>query len=349
MKKTSSEVALGLFILASAGLLGYMSLAVGGLRLGHGRHVSAEFGNAAGLVKDAAVMIAGVEVGKIESLTVKHDKALVKIFLRDEASVRQDVIAAIRAKSLLGEKYLELRPQSESAPMLEDGGTIVKTEFPLEMDQLVNSARPLIAAIDPKDMTKLVKTVTKIVDKFDADKLDMNKLAQIIDDGSILVAKARVLATDPQLAADLGRLRRTGVKLVNEHGDQIGRMIDANEKFITALAPEAKHIAATLRRADDITAQLDRKYLPLLDKWAVTGEKLRPTVERLPSVFSKMEPVLDKLPTFFVKLEPVMDKLPALVGKMDTSLDKMQPLLRMTQEKELRQFIQKEGIRINFW
>jgi phospholipid/cholesterol/gamma-HCH transport system substrate-binding protein len=347
MKKPSSEVALGLFILASAGLLGYMSLTVGGMRLGSGVHATAEFGNAAGLVKDAAVMIAGVEVGKVESLTVKHDKALVKLFVRNDAEVRQDAVAAIRAKSLLGEKYLELRPQSTTAPLLQDGDTIARTEFPLEMDQLVNSARPLLAALNPDDVTKLVRTLAHTVEKLDG--ADLDKLGKMIDDAAFLLAKGRSMAADPQLAADLTKLRTVGVKLVNQHGDQIGRMLQNGDKLIAAIGPQADHIAATLARADRMTAQLDQKYMPMLDKWAATGEKLRPSIERLPVILGKLEPTLDKVPTFLVKLEPTLDKLPSLVGKIDSSLDKMQPLLRMTQEPELRKFIQKEGIKINFW
>lgn len=340
MKKPSSEVALGLFILASAGLLGYMSLTVGGLRLGHGVHLRAEFANASGLVKDAAVMIAGVEVGKVESLAVKHDKALVKLFVRDEAGLRQDAVAAIRAKSLLGEKYLELRPQSTTAPLAKDGDTLVKTEYPLEMDQLVNSARPLLAALNPDDVTKLVRTLAKTVEKLDG--ADLDKMGRMIDDAAFLLAKGRQLASDPQLAADLTKLRTVGIKLVNEHGDQIGRMIQNGDKLIAAIGPEADHLAAAVRRADTMTAKLDQKYLPMLDKWAATGEKLRPSIEHLPVT-------LGRLDTTLVKLEPTLDKLPSMVGKIDTSLDKMQPLLKMTQEAELRKFIQKEGIKINFW
>jgi phospholipid/cholesterol/gamma-HCH transport system substrate-binding protein len=347
MKKPSSEVALGLFILASAGLLGYMSLTVGGLRLGKGVHLTAEFGNATGLVKDAAVMIAGVEVGKVESLSVKHDKALVKLFVREEAGLRQDAIAAIRAKSLLGEKYLELRPQSTTAPLIKDGEQLAKTEYPLEMDQLVNSARPLLAALNPDDVTKLVRTLAKTVGKLEG--TDVDKIGKMIDDAAFLLAKGRQIASDPQVAADLTKLRTVGVKLVNEHGDQIGRMLQNGDKLIAAIGPQADHIAATLERTDKMTAQLDKKYLPMLDKWAATGDKLRPTLERLPVLVGKVEPTLDKLPTFIVKLEPTLDKLPTLIGKIDSSVDKMQPLLRMTQEAELRKFIQKEGIKINFW
>jgi phospholipid/cholesterol/gamma-HCH transport system substrate-binding protein len=347
MKKPSSEVALGLFILASAGLLGYMSLTVGGLRLGHGVHLSAEFTNASGLVKDAAVMIAGVEVGKVESLAVKHDKAVVKLFVRDEAGVRQDAVAAIRAKSLLGEKYLELRPQSTSAPLVKDGDTLAKTEYPLEMDQLINSARPLLAALNPDDVTKLVRTLARTVEKLDG--ADLDKLGKMIDDAAFLLAKGRQVAADPQLAADLTKLRTVGVKLVNEHGDQIGRMLQNGDKLIAAIGPEADHIASTIARADKLTTKLDEKYLPMMDRWASTGEKLRPSIERLPVTLGKIDNTLDKVPTFLVKLEPTLDKLPSLVGKIDSSLDKMQPLLRMTQEPELRKFIQKEGIKINFW
>src|SRR5688500_12095225 len=103
MKRVNNEVMLGAFIVGAGGLLAYMSIAVGGFNMTPGVHVTAKFSNASGLVKDASVSVAGVEVGHVEGLTVEHDKAVVKLFLNKEAHIRSDVVAAVRAKSLLGE------------------------------------------------------------------------------------------------------------------------------------------------------------------------------------------------------------------------------------------------------
>lgn len=362
MKKNSSEVALGLVILSAAGLLGYMSLSIGGLRLGKGVEVTAEFGNASGLVRDAAVMVAGVEVGKVQSLSVKHDKAVVTLFLDKDVAIRQDVVAVIRPKSLLGEKYLELQPQSDSAPLLATGDVIAKTAYPLEMDQLMNSAKPWISAIAPEEMDKIVKRLATQLQDFDTKQLKLDKVGQMVDDGAFLIGKARSVAEDKQFATDMAKLQKVGVGLLANNGEKIDRMISNGDKMLTALGPKADAMARTLERTEAMTARLE-KHLPVIDQLASTGAKLAPTLEKLPGAIDKMQPTLDKLPGMIAKMEPVMDQVPTLVaklpgtldntnrllGKAEHSLDQIQPLLKLTQEAELRKFIQREGIKINFF
>ena len=70
MSQYRNEVMLGGFILLAGGLLAAMSVAVGGFNFQEGIHVKARFSNATGLVKDAAVTVAGVQVGHVESLSV---------------------------------------------------------------------------------------------------------------------------------------------------------------------------------------------------------------------------------------------------------------------------------------
>jgi len=89
--------------------------------------VRAIFDNAGFVIPGEDVKVAGVKVGKIDSLDVTEDfKAVVVLDIKDKAyqDFRRDAECQIRPQSLIGEKFVECTPGSASAPALreiEDG------------------------------------------------------------------------------------------------------------------------------------------------------------------------------------------------------------------------------------
>lgn len=326
-RKVLNDVALGAFILSGLGVLAYMSIAVGGLKVGHALHVSAKFDSAAGLVKDGAVMIAGVNVGSVDGLTVAHDKAVVKLRLNTDAHVRQDVKAAIRMKSLLGEKYIELIPQSDSAPLLAEGGTITETTVPVEIDEVMKTIGPALKEVDPKDISKVVHALALSV----GDRGD--QIGTAID----------------QTTATLGTLNR----LLSKNEGKIDHLI-ANLDQTTAGAPElVSKLDKTLENAPQMVARLDRiatnlepvtksladrgpKMVNRLDRFS---EQLEPTTDALgkrgPAMLDKTEKTLDALTPSLNRLPKTIDKLNKLVERLDTTLAKIDPVLDQTKGLEV--------------
>ena len=103
------EVGVGIFVVAAAALTGWMAIKAGAVGLGERVEVSAVFDNVVGLSDGAAVLVAGVEVGKVTGLRADFDRARVDLSLDPEANLRLDVQAIIRARSVLGEKYVEMK------------------------------------------------------------------------------------------------------------------------------------------------------------------------------------------------------------------------------------------------
>lgn len=143
------EIGVGVLVLVAFGLLAFMSIKVGALRnVGQELEVQVLLGDAAGLSDGAAVRIAGVQVGQIQQMDVEHDLARITMAIAKSAGVRDDVKIQVRARSILGEKYLEITPVSKDAPLLAEGATLEVTSPQTEIDELVNSLGPLIRAID---------------------------------------------------------------------------------------------------------------------------------------------------------------------------------------------------------
>src|SRR5438105_10076070 len=76
------------------------------------------FPSADGLVAGSDVLVAGSKVGYISEIQpTQHDQALVTVAVaNDHWPMHQGLTAAIRPKSLLGEKYVDLHDGAQNAP-----------------------------------------------------------------------------------------------------------------------------------------------------------------------------------------------------------------------------------------
>lgn len=303
--KLNNEVMLGGFIVLAGGLLAYMSIAVGGFNLQSGVTVKARFTNASGLVKDAAVTVAGVEVGHIAGMTVDHDKAVVNIFLNKDAGIRQDVKAAIRAKSLLGEKYLELVPQSKDAPVLKEGDEIRDTRATVEVDELLATLGPLMKEVDPKDVAKIVRGVAKTVDEEQGGLANIVRNASAIsDDVKELVAKNKEKVGD--IATNVASLSKNGSELLREKRPAIERTVANVDKLAGVWSAETPELAAKAKR---IAGNVDR----------ITGAVDSRKVTR---IANNMDAALVKVPSAMDDLSGLRADASKSLGKANVLLDK---------------------------
>ncbi len=145
-KVYKTELVLGIFLIISLGILAYLAMKTGAFQIEDRIPISLVFNDAAGIVPDSSLMIAGVQVGRVDRLDVKHDKAIVHAQVNRAAQLRTDAHALIRSRSLLGEKYIEIKPQSPSAALAEAGFQmpVDHTGFSTEIDQLTTKIEPLI-------------------------------------------------------------------------------------------------------------------------------------------------------------------------------------------------------------
>ena len=137
------------FTLSVAALLMFLWTAFGGtlpLRPESYRF-KAEFPEAALLVKEADVRMAGVNIGKVKSkeLGPGGRSTLVEMELDKRfAPIGRDARAVLRQKSLLGETYVEITPGSPGAKKLADGGTLARANVDdtVELDEVFRAFDP---------------------------------------------------------------------------------------------------------------------------------------------------------------------------------------------------------------
>ena len=128
------------------------------IRFGQGKSYVAEFTNVSGLKKGNIVRIAGVEVGKVQDISVNRDATVRVEFSADNSVVlTEGSRAAIRYDNLFGGRYLALQEGAGGVKTLNPGQTIplARTEPALDLDALIGGFRPLFRALNPDQVNEL--------------------------------------------------------------------------------------------------------------------------------------------------------------------------------------------------
>ncbi len=368
------EFALGLFILGAAALLAYMSITIGKVQFGDTLAVEAVFRNASGVVKDAPVMLAGIEVGHVDKLeVVNNGEALMKMVINPDVKVHADARAEIRSKSLLGEKYINLIPGTSTAPMLQDGERINNTMTPVDLDEVLNHLSPVLTKLDPDDVNTLIHTLALSV------KGREKQIGRLIDGTSVIVdtvaenreGLSRTVKNLDSVAsranALLGRnggridniIENLNVTTTQLRADTPGLFRDLNSltaEVHTITGPFSTHSQVITERLERITGSAER-LTQNLDAHPELIDHLNATLVELPPLLKRAPDTLDRLPVILDQLSPVLtganDLLPevrGVLGDLKPVLTNVNPVLlkadKLLDEDKLRKLLQEEGLKV---
>ena len=139
MSKGKLEVGVGIFVLIGLTCLIYLAVHLGRMEVfGRGYQVTASFDNISGLRTGAAVEVAGVQVGRVESIQVTPDyRARITLSLNPDITLKEGAIASIRTKGIIGDKYIKLSP-GYAEKTIPPGGKIHETESALEWEEIIS-------------------------------------------------------------------------------------------------------------------------------------------------------------------------------------------------------------------
>ena len=141
MRRINVEVAVGLFMVVGFVCFAWMSVRLGDIGLFDKPtyQVSARFGSVSGLKPGATVEIAGVHIGKVETIHLdpKTYEAIVTLAIEEGVVLQEDVIASIRTAGIIGDRYINIAPGGLEET-IADGGTIEETESAINLEELLS-------------------------------------------------------------------------------------------------------------------------------------------------------------------------------------------------------------------
>src|SRR5437868_11541148 len=242
-------VAIGL--LATA----FLAAEMGGEFVFGGYRVNAICKTGADLVAGDEVTMAGLRVGKVESLTPMAGSSQVSLLLHlDFTPLYRDARAVIRQKNLLGETYIEVNRGDASQGAIADGGTINEdhTLTPVEVDQVLN-------ALDPQVRDQLNIVINTLGQATAGRGQDMNASAADLSSVAVdLQALAHTLANNSDhLDALIADLRKVMETLAAWHADFRALIADWDPVMAT-LASREQNLQGTIVEQDRVMSILDQ-------------------------------------------------------------------------------------------
>ncbi|HEV8584960.1 MAG TPA: outer membrane lipid asymmetry maintenance protein MlaD [Methylomirabilota bacterium] len=139
MERTRINIVVGIFMLIGILALGYLSVQLGRVSFlgGRGYVVTVDFPSVGGLKAGSTVEIAGVEIGRVDSIGLDNYQARVLLRVHKDVKLQEDSIASIKTKGLIGEKYVRISPGG-SDKIIQPGGKIREVEAPVDFEELLS-------------------------------------------------------------------------------------------------------------------------------------------------------------------------------------------------------------------
>lgn len=119
--------------------------------------VQASFAEIAGLKDDAEVQIAGLDVGKVTDIELQGDRVLVSFSVDRNIAVGDRSEAAIKTKTVLGNKFLELTPRGsgrQSGPI-----PLERTVSPYQLTDAIGELTTTVSGLDTRQLSDSLQTL----------------------------------------------------------------------------------------------------------------------------------------------------------------------------------------------
>jgi len=214
MALVSREAKVGIFVLGGIIILAYFTLKIGKVRVGEtGYMIHATFSNVSGLERSAAVKMAGVPVGRVESLALSKGKARVLLAINRGVKIPQDSSISIASEGFLGDKLVSITPGKDQTHFLTPDSEISKSISGANIDDLV-----MKVTVIAENIKEITESLTQAFGKEEGRK-SLKEIVGNLREASatfkqIMVANedtlARILSKIDRLTSDLGEVAGEG-------------------------------------------------------------------------------------------------------------------------------------------
>jgi phospholipid/cholesterol/gamma-HCH transport system substrate-binding protein len=149
-------------------------------------NVNVDLPQAGGIFTNAEVTYRGVPVGRVGGMELTADGIRVQLEITSNRPIPKDVRAVVADRSVIGEQYLDLQPQTASGPFLANGSVI-----PQQNTALPPAVQDVLLSVD--DLTRSVpigSLQTTISELYDATRGVGDSLRQLITSGDAFITSA---------------------------------------------------------------------------------------------------------------------------------------------------------------
>ena len=289
-----------------------------------GYRVSAVFESSNSIRANSPVRVAGVNVGKVKSITRYEDTDMAKVEMEIKDSglpIHKDATAKVRPRIFLeGNFFIDLSPGTPGAPVLDDGSTIPfpQTSSPVQLDEV-------LTALQDDTRADLQTTLQQLGRAFDGDPAESDRgqdesvkgetAGESLNDtyanagpalrGTAIVNEAflgteqhdlsRAIKGLQRVTAALGRNERVLQDWVVNFNQTLGIFADEKENLQSTIRllgdtiPTADRALASLNSSFPATRAFAREILPGVRETPATIEASFPWIRQARALMSPAE------------------------------------------------------------
>src|SRR3954451_6801473 len=235
-----------------------------------------------GLLQNSDVKIRGVNIGKVDSVKLVDGRALVTMTINDGQKVPTSTTAVVRAKTLFGEKFVDLTPDpkdsktEQSGPFYAmDGHALIppdKTEGGFELEKVLTDAFPLLKSMQPSELTTRLHELAVA-----GDGLGPTINRQLVNGKKVFDVFAAHDADTRQFLVDLAKL---STELGGRSDDLVAAANDLNTALPTlnSRSDQLNSLLVQTGRLSDDVADLLQNNKPFIDKSFNGGQQVLDTL-----------------------------------------------------------------------
>jgi phospholipid/cholesterol/gamma-HCH transport system substrate-binding protein len=241
----------------------------------HDATYSAQLADASGLIPGDEVKISGVDVGRVQSVSVQRGHALVSFDVQPSVHLRSSTGAGLQWLDVIGQKVLYLYP-GKSGGFLRPGATIplANSVSDASVGALLNALGPFLQAIDPKEGNAFLTAVAGALNGNNAEVHSLishaatvasgvgsvsGQLGSVIDNlDVVLSAIASHQGAVASLADNLSALSQSLAQHNSLLDDTVGNLGTVEHELANMLSTNRQNFDTIIASLKSVAANLDR-------------------------------------------------------------------------------------------
>ena len=270
-QKRSIEIRVGIFVVVCLGLMAGLIWKLGKYEplTRHTYEINVVFSNVGGIVKDANVLYGGIGVGKVRDITLDQQgllKVNVALAIYDTVKIRKDAKFVINQSGLLGDRYIDIIPQSATAEFLAPGATV-------EGSTSVDLSEAIHGVVDVLHQAAgTIQRVDKAIQRIDETVLSRQSLDHV--DSS--------LANIDVATSNAVSLTLSVRNIVEDNRSKV-------DNTLTKFSDAADNINASSKKVDHVVSNIDQVVTANRDDIRAATKNLAESTERLNDILARLE------------------------------------------------------------
>lgn len=246
--------------------------------------IKAEIADGSGLKDKAKVKFKGVDIGFVKSVSLEANRVVTHLMIDEGIKIPTDSIIVISQDSLLGGKFLDIRPgeaksflapdmllkREEKISSLGDASTSADNAFK-EMTLVLKDLREILQQGGKEDLAKTLSNLREFTDLLASINQEENQtIHNIIQNTNKTLDEFNTMSQNISQTSDEYRI------VANNINKKLPQIMDRIDSVALTLD---KKLPSVLKKADSIAYTLDTKLPVAMDKFIALEDDLMGTVK----------------------------------------------------------------------